>query len=90
VVYDPDDTCKGMRFELSVKPLVKGGTVELSDARLSITKATEVVLLISAATSFNGFDHCPYSGGKDEHQLNLAHLVKASRQSYARLLEARR
>jgi alpha-L-fucosidase 2 len=90
VVYDPDDTCKGMRFELSVKPLVKGGTVELSDARLSITKATEVVLLISAATSFNGFDHCPYSGGKDEHQLNLAHLVKASRHSYARLLEARR
>jgi alpha-L-fucosidase 2 len=88
VVYDPDDTCKGMRFELSVKPLVKGGTVQVSDAQLSISKATEVVLLISAATSFNGFDRCPYSAGKDEHQLNLAHLAKASRQSYAQLLKA--
>jgi alpha-L-fucosidase 2 len=90
VVYDPDDTCKGMRFEMSVKPLIRGGTVEASDAQLSISKATEVVLLISAATSFNGFDHCPYSAGKDEHQLNLAHLLEASRQSYTQLLEAHR
>jgi len=90
VVYDPDDTCKGMRFEMSVKPLVRGGTVETSDAQLSISNATEVVLLISAATSFNGFDQCPYSAGKDEHQLNLAHLLEASRQSYTHLLEAHR
>lgn len=88
VVYDPDDTCKGMRFELSVKPLVKGGTVQVSDAQLSISRATEVVLLISAATSFNGFDQCPYSAGKDEHQLNLAHLARAAQQSYAQLLKA--
>jgi alpha-L-fucosidase 2 len=88
VVYDPDDTCKGMRFELSVKPLVRGGTVQVSDAQLTIGRATEVVLLISAATSFNGFDHCPNSAGKDEHQVNLAHLAKASQQSYERLLKA--
>jgi alpha-L-fucosidase 2 len=88
VVYDPDDTCKGMRFELSVKPLVRGGTVQVSDAQLTISRATEVVLLISAATSFNGFDHCPNSAGKDEHQVNLAHLAKASQQSYERLLKA--
>jgi alpha-L-fucosidase 2 len=88
VVYDPDDTCKGMRFELSVKPLVRGGTVQVSDAQLTISRATEVVLLISAATSFNGFDHCPWSAGKDEHQLNLARLAKASQQSYAQLLAA--
>jgi alpha-L-fucosidase 2 len=88
VVYDPDDTCRGMRFELSVKPQVVGGTVQISDAQLTVSKATEVVLLISAATSFNGFDHCPYSAGKDEHQLNLAHVAKASQQSYAQLLKA--
>jgi alpha-L-fucosidase 2 len=88
VVYDPDDTCKGMRFELSVKPLVRGGTVQVSDAQITISRATEVVLLISAATSFNGFDHCPYSAGKDEHQLNLARLAKASQQSYEQLLTA--
>ena len=87
VVYDPDDTCKGMRFELSVKPLVKGGTVRITDTQIAINNATEVVLLLSATTSFNGFDHCPYSEGKDEHQANLEHLAKASRQTYAQLLK---
>jgi alpha-L-fucosidase 2 len=87
VVYDPDDTCKGMRFELSVKPLVKGGTVRITDTQIAINNATEVVLLLSATTSFNGFDRCPYSEGKDEHQANLEHLAKAARQTYAQLLE---
>ena len=88
VVYDPDDTCKGMRFELSVKPLVKGGTARITDTQIAINNATEVVLLVSAGTSFNGFDRCPYSEGRDEHQANLEHLAKASRQTYAQLLEA--
>jgi alpha-L-fucosidase 2 len=88
VVNDPDDTCRGMRFELSVKPLLKGGTVRISETQIAVSNATEVILLISAATSFNGFDRCPYSAGKDEHQLNLARLAKASQQNYAQLLEA--
>ena len=88
VVYDPDDTCKGMRFELSVKPLVKGGTVQITPTQIAIHNATEVTLLVSAATSFNGFDHCPYSEGKDEHQANLEHLTKAAQQTYAQLLDA--
>ena len=88
VVNDPDDTCRGVRFELSVKPLLKGGTVRVSDTQIAVSNATEVILLVSAATSFNGFDHCPYSAGKDEHQLNLARLAKASQQHYAHLLEA--
>ena len=88
VVYDPDDTCKGMRFELSVRPLVKGGTLRISATQIAVNNATEVVLLVSATTSFNGFDHCPYSEGKDEHQADLEHLAKASRQTYAQLLQA--
>jgi alpha-L-fucosidase 2 len=88
VVYDPDDTCKGMRFELSVKPVVKGGTVRIEPTRIVIIDATEVVLLLSATTSFNGFDRCPYSEGRDEHQANLDHLAKASKQTYAQLLQA--
>ena len=86
VVYDPDDTCKGMRFELGVKPLVKGGTVQISATKIVISHATEVVLLISATTSFNGFDRCPYSEGRDEHEAGLGLLAKASRQTYAQLL----
>jgi alpha-L-fucosidase 2 len=88
IVYDPDDTCKGMRFELSVKPLLKGGTLRITDTQIAISNATEVILLLSADTSFNGFDRCPYSEGKDEQQASLEHLAKASRQTYAQLLEA--
>ena len=88
VVYDPDDTCKGMRFELGVKPVLKGGTVQISADRIAIKDATEVVLLLSATTSFNGFDRCPFSEGKDEHQANLDQLAKASRQTYSQLLAA--
>ena len=88
VVYDSDDTCRGMRFELTVEPLLKGGTVRISDTQIAIDNATEVVLLVSATTSFNGFDRCPYSEGKDEHRANLEHLAKASRQTYAQLLAA--
>jgi alpha-L-fucosidase 2 len=88
VVYDPDDACRGMRFELGVKPLLEGGSVRVSDTQIAVSNATEVLLLISAATSFSGFDRCPYSAGKDEHQLNLARLAKASQHSYAQLLEA--
>jgi alpha-L-fucosidase 2 len=88
VVYDPDDTCRGMRFELRVKPLLDDGTVEVSDTQIAVSNATEVILLISADTSFNGFDRCPYSAGKDEHQLNLARLAKASQQGFAQLLKA--
>jgi len=88
VVYDPDDSCKGMRFELSVKPLVHGGTLQVSDTQIAVHGASEVVLLISAAISFNGFDHCPYSAGRDEHQWNQTHLAKAAQQSYAQLSQA--
>jgi alpha-L-fucosidase 2 len=88
VVYDPGDSCKGMRFELSVKPLLHGGTLQLSDTQIAVHEASEVLLLMSAATSFNGFDHCPYSAGRDEHQWNQTHLAKASQQSYAQLLRA--
>ena len=88
VVYDPDDDCRGMRFELSVQPRVKGGTVRITDSGIEIVRATEVVLLISAATSFNGYDRCPFSAGRNERQLNQAYLAHASRQSYAQLLKA--
>ena len=85
VVYDPDDDCKGMRFELAIAPRVKGGTVKVSDQGVTIERATEVELLISAATSFNGFDKCPFNAGADEHEVNQAYLAYARRQGYAQL-----
>jgi len=85
IVWDDPSGCKGMRFELMVKPLVQEGTVDATGGKLVIRGATEVVLLLSAATSFNGFDKCPDSAGKDQHALAQAHLQRAALRSYAQL-----
>ncbi|GLU51437.1 hypothetical protein Dfri01_08980 [Dyadobacter frigoris] len=69
VVYNDPDRCKGMRFELRVKVKESDGKVMADSAGLHITDASEVVLLLSAATSFNGFDKCPDKDGKDEVEL---------------------
>jgi alpha-L-fucosidase 2 len=88
VVYDPDDTCRGMRFELRVFPRVIGGMKRFDADQMTITNADEVVLLISASTSFNGFDRCPFSKGKDERRENIDALERAAPQSLQELRAA--
>ena len=88
IVQDDPTGCRGMRFAMLVKPVVRDGTVTQQDGRISIRDASEVTLLLSAATSFNGFDKCPDSAGKDEGALALAHLERASRRDAAALRAA--
>ncbi|MGX9218773.1 glycoside hydrolase family 95 protein [Massilia varians] len=88
IVQDDPAGCRGMRFALLVKPVVRDGTVTQQDGRISIRDASEVTLLLSAATSFNGFDKCPDSAGKDEGALARAHLEQASRRDAAALRAA--
>lgn len=77
--------CDGMRFEWRVKVLSNDGTLT-ADSLLHFKNATEVVLLVAAETSFNGFDKCPDSEGKDEKALVSDDLAKASKFSYQALL----
>lgn len=77
VIYSDTNNCRGMRFEMLVKALHKGGTVITDTTGIHISNASEVTLILSAATSFNGFDKCPDKEGKDEHQLALNYLNKA-------------
>jgi alpha-L-fucosidase 2 len=88
IVYEDSTGCKGMRFELIVQPQVTDGTVETAGKRIAIRGASEVVLLLSAATSFNGYDQCPDSAGKDQHALARAHLERAAGRGYAALRAA--
>jgi alpha-L-fucosidase 2 len=82
VEYNDADKCAGMRFELIIKAINEGGTMASDGSGITIKNATSVTLLISAATSFNGFNHCP---DKDEHQLAENYLSKASKLTYATL-----
>lgn len=87
VIYEDATGCKGMRFELIIKPIVKDGQVAYEDNKLVIKNASEILLFVSAATSFNGFDKCPDSQGKDEHQLAENPIKKASAKKYDSLLK---
>lgn len=66
VIYNDPTNCNGMRFELRVRAKVVEGKVISNEAGLKISDASEVLLFLSAATSYNGFDKCPVSEGKDE------------------------
>ena len=86
IVYEDPAGCRGMRFETVVQPRIQDGTLETVDGKLRIRGATEVVLLVSAATSFAGFDTCPDSAGRDEHALAAQPLRAAAGKSYETLL----
>jgi alpha-L-fucosidase 2 len=85
IVYSEASNCRGMRFELRLKAKNSGGTVTTDATGLHVRNATEVVLYLSAATSFNGFDKCPDQDGKDEDKLAQGYLAPAFAQSYAQL-----
>jgi alpha-L-fucosidase 2 len=88
VVWNDPAGCRGMRVALLVKPIVRDGTVQAEGSRLVIRGASEVVLLLSAATSFNGFDKCPDSAGRDQQAIAREHLDKAARRGYPALRAA--
>jgi len=79
VVYSDANACKGMRFELRMKAFTNDGEVTSSATGIRVNNATEVILYISAATSFNGFDKCPDREGRDERQLVQTYLNNASK-----------
>lgn len=80
IVYDT--TGKGMRFRMIVKILETDGIISSEDSDLQVTGATRATLLISAATSFNGFDRDPGSEGRDEKSEAAEYLEKASGSTY--------
>ena len=85
VEYNDTNDCAGMRFEMILKAIKTGGTLQTDGDFINVKNATSVTLLISAATSFNGFNHCP---DKDEKKLAEDYLNKAAIKSYANLLNA--
>ncbi len=87
VVYEDPSGCRGMRFELIVKPIIKDGEITSEGNKLVIKNASEILLFVSAATSFNGFDKCPDSQGKDEHKFAESPIKKAVAKKYDSLLK---
>lgn len=85
-VYEDTAGCNGMRFQYRIKAVAKDGKVFTDSAGLHVRSASEVILNVAAATSFNGFDKCPDKDGKDEKAIAASFINNAVNKSYFTLL----
>lgn len=76
------DSCKGMRFQVRIKSIENDGIETVDEKGISVSNATNVTLAISIATSFNGYDKCPVSEGKDEVALAKKYLTALAGRKY--------
>ena len=88
IIYEDSTGCRGMRYELRVKALHKGGEITADKLGMHVQNADEVTLFVSVATSFNGFDKCPDSEGKDEVALATRYLNDAIEKPYESIKSA--
>lgn len=86
-LFADEENCAGMRFEWRVKVLSNDGILT-TDSLMHFKNASEVVLLIGAQTSFNGFNVCPDKDGKNEKLALDNDFAKAVKLSYLQLLTA--
>ena len=79
-VYGEKPEKKGMRFAVCARIVPDGGTVRCQDGELRVENASALTIYISSATSYNGYDHHPYTDGRDE--IVLARKALASLPPY--------
>lgn len=86
IVYD--EKGEGINFEVQAKLLLDGGKSHSSkDGKIGIKNANSVVIILSAATSFNGIDKSPGFEGKNQSKIARQFLDKAQTKSYETLLK---
>ena len=81
VVYADWDG-EGIKAQVDVKILASDGTVSIDDDKISLKNGTEAVVLISAATSFNGAFKSPGFEGKDFGAIADLELDEAATKSW--------
>ena len=82
VVFDEK---KGTRFSAFIKIKNADGSVVTSDSTLGVKDATETIIYVSTATSFNGFDKDPAMQGVNDGNLAKGQLDKAFTKSFQEL-----
>ncbi|MEP7236630.1 MAG: glycoside hydrolase family 95 protein [Ferruginibacter sp.] len=88
LIYEDSANCDGMRFQFRIKAVTADGVISNTDTSLIVSNATEVILYVSAATSFNGYDKCPVKDGKDENKIATGYLQAALKKNYDQILSA--
>jgi alpha-L-fucosidase 2 len=76
------DDREGMTFEMHLGATTIGGRASVEGGELHVRDADEVVLRLTAATSFNGAHHSPAREGKAPGPIVAAQLRDASARSF--------
>jgi len=79
VVYDDQ---RGMRFEARLRAIARDGQIGVDRDGLHVAGASEALLVLAAATSFNGFATSPVSEGRDEAAIAEEQLTKMANESW--------
>ena len=82
------DEARGTRFSSYAKIKNTDGAVSTTDSTLVLSNATEAVIYVSVATSFNGFDKNPATDGLDNKKIASDQLAKACSKTITDLREA--
>ncbi len=87
VLYGDEVDGKGMFFEAQLEIRNSGGELSKIENGLQITDADGVVLLLSMATSYNGFDKSPSREGKKPAEINKNILEKVKYKSWNEIVK---
>lgn len=87
VLYGKDVGGRGMFFDVLLQATAVEGSVTVGDGGLHIRGANEAHLILSAATSYNGFDRSPSRSGVDSSRKAQADLDSALKHKWAALRE---
>ncbi|MCD8102182.1 MAG: glycoside hydrolase family 95 protein [Alistipes sp.] len=86
--YESEEGQRGMSYQLRVRVGETDGVLSDDPADgVAVSGATEAVLYITAATSYNGFRNRPDTEGKDENRSTLELLGAAAQVGYGKLKE---
>lgn len=85
IIYDGPGG-EGMTFEIHLKLISRGGQLVSTENSIGVKDADEVVLLMTEATSFNGFNKSPGLEGKNPSELAIRKMKAALALSYSDLL----
>jgi len=88
VVYEDQNHCKGTRFDWRVVLQSTNGKSTIDTSGFHIWGASEAIFVLTAASSFNGFDKCPDSDGNDEKVLADNYLKLSKNNSFDELKSA--
>jgi alpha-L-fucosidase 2 len=87
ILYGNEVDNRGMLFETRLRILKCDGKISTSDNGLKIEGAQEVVIAVSVASSFNGFDKSPGRQGTDPSIITNSVIAKVSGKTYEQLRE---